>query len=87
MEEIEVTKLSSKGQVVLPLAIRKKLRLMEGAKFVVLGTQDTIILKKLEAPPLERAKKLLKASRAYAKRMGLTSEDVKKAVRRARSSS
>jgi len=83
---IEVTKLSSKGQVVLPQAIRKKLYLAEGTKFVVIGEGDTIILKKIEMPTLGRAKRLVKKSRAYAKKVGLKKSDVKAAVRYARSS-
>lgn len=86
METLEVTRLSSKGQVVLPQAIRKRLRLTEGARFVVIGSEDTVILKRLEEPTREQAKELLKASRAYAKRVGLTPEDLKRAVQRAKAS-
>jgi len=86
METLEVTRLSSKGQVVLPQAIRKRLRLTEGARFVVIGSDDTVILKRLEEPAREQAKELLKASRAYAKRVGLTPEDLKRAVQRAKAS-
>lgn len=86
METLEVTRLSSKGQVVLPQAIRERLHLTEGAKFVVIGTNDTVILKRLEEPSREQAKELLKASRAYAKRVGLTPQDLKRAVQRAKAS-
>ena len=86
METIEVTRLSSKGQVVLPQAIRRRLRLTEGARFVVLGSDDTVILKKLEEPTREEARELLKASRAYARRAGLTPGDLKRAVQRAKAS-
>lgn len=82
---LEVTKLSSKGQIVLPLAIREKLHLNEGMKFVVLGEGDTIILKIIAMPTLERAKKLLKESRKYAKRVGLKKSDLKAALRYVRS--
>jgi AbrB family looped-hinge helix DNA binding protein len=37
MSEAATTKLSSKGQVVIPEEIRKKLGLEPGAQFVVLG--------------------------------------------------
>lgn len=85
METFEVTRLSSKGQVVLPQAIRRKLRLTEGVRFVVLGSDDTIILKRLEEPSRQEARELLKASRAYAKRVGLTPQDLKRAIQRAKS--
>lgn len=87
METLEVTRLSSRGQVVLPQAIRKRLRLTEGAKFVVIGSDDTVILKRLEEPTREQAKELLKASRAWAKKVGLTPQDVKRAIREVRSQS
>jgi len=87
MEQLEVTKLSSKGQVVLPQAIRRKLHLKEGEKFIVLGDKDTVILKKIERPALERARKLVKESRAWAKKVGLTPQDIKDATRQVRSES
>lgn len=86
MEAFEVTKLSSKGQIVLPQAIRKRLELMEGAKFVVMGEKDVIILKRLEMPAKEQVRKLMKESRAYAKRVGLKKSDLVKAIRDVRSS-
>ena len=87
MEQLEVTKLSSKGQVVLSQTIRRKLHLAEGEKFIVFCDKDSIILKKIERPVMERFKELLKESRAYAKKVGLTQADVKEAIRRVRSRS
>ncbi len=52
MTKLQVTRLSSKGQVVLPLAVRERLRLQEGEKFIALGSADTVILKKIEMPSL-----------------------------------
>lgn len=86
MESLEVTKLSSKGQVVLPQGIRKRLGLAVGAKFAVMGERDVIILKKLEVPAKEQLRKLMKESRAYAKRAGLKKSDLNQAIRDVRSS-
>ncbi|MBI2452563.1 AbrB/MazE/SpoVT family DNA-binding domain-containing protein [Candidatus Pacearchaeota archaeon] len=44
MSQIELTKMSSKGQVVIPLELRKDLK--EGDKLVVIRNKDQIILKK-----------------------------------------
>ena len=85
MDQLEVTKLSSKGQVVLPQTIRRKLHLEEGEKFMVFCDKDTVILKKIERPVMDRFKELLKESRTYAKKVGLTQADVKEAIRRVRS--
>lgn len=84
MEAIEVTKLSSKGQVVLPQAIRDRLRLQTGAKFVVIGEGDVVILKKLEVPARGELKQLLKGSRAYARRVGLKQSDISTAIKQIR---
>ena len=87
METLEVTKLSSKGQVVLPQAIRRKLHLIEGERFIVMSDKDTVILKKIERPVMERFRELVKESRAYAKKAGLTQADVKEAIRKVRAES
>jgi AbrB family looped-hinge helix DNA binding protein len=52
---LETTRLSSKGQVVLPLAIRRRLHLPSGAKFAVMGEGDTVILKKIALPSTKPA--------------------------------
>ncbi len=44
MVEIEITRLSSKGQIVIPLEMRKGLK--EGDKMIVVKKDDEIILKK-----------------------------------------
>ena len=84
MDTVEVTKLSSKGQVVLPQAIRDRLGLETGTKFVVIGQGDVVILKRLEVPGREQLKELLKESRAYARKVGLKRSDVSKAIKRVR---
>ena len=87
MESFEVTRLSSKGQVVLPLAIRTKLNLDEGVKFIVLAQGDTVILKKIALPTMAHAKQLLAASQAWAKKVGLKQSDIKAAIRHVRNQS
>ena len=47
MENISITKISSKGQVVIPLEMRKNLK--EGDKLVVIKNKDQIILKKADS--------------------------------------
>jgi AbrB family looped-hinge helix DNA binding protein len=46
MNNIDITRISSKGQVVIPLAMRK--HLSEGDKLVIIQNKDQIILKKVE---------------------------------------
>jgi len=84
MERMDVTSLSSKGQVVIPQEIRTNMNLHPGEKFIVLGSEDTIVLKKLEMPSFKGFDKLLKKTRDFAKKGGVTPDDVKSAVKRSR---
>jgi len=84
MEKLEVTSLSSRGQVVIPQGVRDRLHLHIGEKFVVMGGDDTIILKKLEAPSFKGFDKLLKKTREFAKKKGIKPSDVDGAIKRVR---
>ena len=48
-QEIEFTKASSKGQIVIPRKIRKKLGIHEGSLFSVAAKKDMIVLKKVNS--------------------------------------
>ena len=50
MENIEVTSVSSRGQIVIPQRIRARMKIQTGAKFVVIVEDDTLVLKQLEMP-------------------------------------
>jgi len=81
---LETTRLSSKGQVVLPLEIRRKLHLSSGAKFAVVGEGDTVILKKIATLPAREIRRLLQRGRQYARQVGLKPSDIKQAIQRVR---
>jgi AbrB family looped-hinge helix DNA binding protein len=84
METIATTRLSSKGQVVIPETIRKRLNLKEGAQFVVLGEGDVVILKAISTPDMEPFEELIQQARQQAKEAGLKRTDIAKAVSKAR---
>jgi len=84
MEKLEITSMSSRGQVVIPLDIREQLGLKEGEKFVVLGENDTIILKKVTMTSFKNFDKLLQKTQQFAKERGITKADVKIAINKAR---
>jgi len=46
MSQIDITKMSSKGQIVIPAALRKDM--LEGDKIIVIRNNDQIILKKAD---------------------------------------
>ena len=84
MSGVATTKLSSKGQVVIPEEIRKELHLKSGDRFMVLGKGDTVILKTIERPSLDRFEALLHEANVRAKKAGLAQSSVKTAIRRTR---
>ena len=49
----ELTKISPKGQVVIPQKIRDALSISPGSRFVVYVKDEQIIFKKLELPAAE----------------------------------
>ena len=83
-ETLETTTMSSRGQIVIPQGVREALALDAGAKFIVIGEGDTIILKKLEVPSASALKELLAQSRKAAKKSRLTTKGVEAAVTRRR---
>ena len=84
MEKLEITSMSSRGQVVIPLDIREQLGLREGEKFVVVGEGDTVVLKKITMPSFENFDKLLQKTMKFANEKGVTKDDVEDAIKRAR---
>lgn len=84
MENIEVTSISSRGQVVIPQSLRDKLKIHEGEKFVVIGENNTIILRKLEMPSFKGFEKLLAKTREFAKKNELKEADIEQAIKSAR---
>ena len=84
MENIEITSVSSRGQIVIPQGLRNKMRIREGEKFIVIGEDNTIILKKLEMPSFSGIDKLLRKTRDFAKNKGIKESDVKEAIKQTR---
>lgn len=74
------TKMSSKGQVVIPEAIRNRLGLEPGTQFVVVADRDAIILKEVEAPSMAEFKSLLNEARRQARKVGLKRSDLADAI-------
>ena len=80
------TKLSTRGQVVIPEEIRTRLGLEPGEQFVVIGEGDVVVLKALKPPKLDELKPLLDKVQKAAEAAGVTPEDVKKVIEEVRSS-
>lgn len=80
MEHLATTRMSSKGQVVIPEDIRKRLKLKSGARFVVVGKDDVIIFKTIAAPSMSEFDGLVAEARRQAKTAGLKRSDVSTAI-------
>ena len=84
MDRVETTSMSSRGQVVIPLDIRENLGLKKGEKFIVVGEDDTIVLKKIGMPSFKNFDKILRKTQSFAKAKAITKADVREAIKRAR---
>lgn len=85
MTEVELTTLSSKGQVVIPQSVRDELDLKEGETFAVVGKEDTILLKRVDLPSKkELFGKVHEWGVTFAKKKGLKEEELQSAIKRNR---
>lgn len=80
---LATTKMSSKGQVVIPENIRKRLNLKEGTQFVVTGKEDVVILKAISEPSLDEFETLIQEARTQAKEASLKKSDITDAAAKA----
>jgi AbrB family looped-hinge helix DNA binding protein len=84
MAGVATTKMSSKGQVVIPEAIRKRLGLKPGSQFVVVGEKGTVILKAITAPSMTEFDDLIAQARKQAHKAGMKRSDIPAAIKKAR---
>jgi len=84
MANISTTKMSSKGQVVIPEAIRKKLGLKSGDQFIVTGNKDVVILKSISPPSLDEFDDLIAEARRQARKAGMKGSDIVAVLKRVR---
>ena len=84
MENIEITSVSSRGQIVIPQRLRDRMKIHAGEKFVVIGEDNTIVLRKLEMPSFNGIDKLLKKTRDFAKERGIKESDAEEAIKQTR---
>jgi AbrB family looped-hinge helix DNA binding protein len=81
---LATTRLSSKGQVVIPEEIRNSLGLKTGVQFVVIGKGDSVIFKTITPPSFDEFEDLLKNARNQARQAGMKKSDISKAIIRVR---
>jgi AbrB family looped-hinge helix DNA binding protein len=84
MINASTTKMSSKGQVVIPENIRKQLNLRAGSQFVVIGEKDVIVLKNIAPPSIDEFGDLIAEAREKGKQAGIKRSDINNAIRKVR---
>ncbi|MBW2038243.1 MAG: AbrB/MazE/SpoVT family DNA-binding domain-containing protein [Deltaproteobacteria bacterium] len=84
MAGLATTKMSSRGQVVIPEKIRKRLGLKPGSQFVVVGEKGTVILKAISPPSMEEFDELIAEARKQARLAGMKRSDIGAAIAKAR---
>ena len=81
MVEASTTKVSSKGQVVIPANVRKAASLKEGEVILAIAIDNTVVLKKIGYESFEET---LKPVLAKAQQIGLAEEDIDALIDEAR---
>lgn len=84
MAPLATTKMSSKGQVVIPETIRKRLGLKPGSQFVVVGGTNVVILKTIAPPSMEEFRPLMREAKRRAREAGMKPADIGSALRKVR---
>lgn len=83
----ETTRISSRGQVVIPRSIRERLDLKQGELWSVHGDQDMIILRRVKLPDPHEVERMLEWGKRFAEEKQISREDVDPAIRDIRSKS
>lgn len=85
---VETIRMSSKGQVVIPQDIRDDLSVGEGTLFAVIGSKDSIVLKRIETPSkadlLKDLENIAKEGKNRLQAKGIKEEDFLKIIEKRR---
>jgi AbrB family looped-hinge helix DNA binding protein len=80
MSALATTKMSSRGQVVIPENVRNDLGLKVGDQFVVVAQNGVVILKGIERPSMKDFDAVINKARRQARAAGLKRGNVAAAV-------
>jgi antitoxin PrlF len=85
---VDMIKMSSKGQIVIPQNIRTEICASEGTVFAVVSGKDSIVLKKVAMPSKEdlicELQKIAKEGAKRAEKLGIKETDVSDLIHKAR---
>ncbi|MEK6876149.1 MAG: AbrB/MazE/SpoVT family DNA-binding domain-containing protein [Nanoarchaeota archaeon] len=84
--EVELTRISEKGQVVIPSSLRRVMKINKADQFLVFGEGSTIILKKVEKSAFEKSfEEITKPLQRVVKEEGFSREDLNRIIKEVRS--
>lgn len=85
---VEMIKMSSKGQIVIPQGIRAEICASEGTMFAVISGRDSIVLKKVATPSKEELicelKEIAKEGRKRLEARSIKESDISSIVEKSR---
>lgn len=81
---VDVLTLSSKGQIVLPAAVRKALSLVSGDKLALYSSGDAILLKPLRLPSEAQFEVWMDEAQEWAASVGYSEDDVEDVIKSVR---
>ena len=84
MDTLATTRMSSKGQVVIPEIVRTRLGLESGVQFLVVGENDVVILKTISPPSMSEFDTIIRRARQQARASGMKPADITKTVAKVR---
>ena len=78
------TKMSSKGQVVIPEEIRTALGLDAGSQFIVVGQDDVIVLKAIRPPAMSDFDHVIREAEEADRTAGMKPADIRASIKAVR---
>ncbi len=80
--QVELTKISEKGQIVIPSPLRKEMGIKKSDQFMIFGEDGTVILKKIDKSAIKKTfDEIAKPLQKAAEQAGLTKADLIKAIK------
>ena len=83
--EMELIKVSEKGQVVIPNSLRRAMNIQKSDQLLIFGEGNTIILKKVEKPAIQKSfDELSNPIKEAVKKSGFTRKDLSRIIKEVR---
>jgi len=84
MSTVEITSMSTKGQVVIPANMRKKLNIQGGSKLIVVQEGNNILLKPIEKPSDDEFDQIIQLADQITGELNLEEGDIEEAIKSSR---